>query len=957
MEEQVQCVLPRDAQRYGLAGVAAILKQRGRGAKITASSVIDKITAVSGPVSVWAREGEVAKQPTGQKQVQSLGPCGVQARLRAIAVMLARPLPLLVVACRWKWKDEIVFSRVLVHMFDAEELVGERKQQYSPNTSYPQGGQIEGWANKLQTNPVSALQQLYGPMITESCASGSLPADKDKKLETRGRIPDMRAELGGCCVRGGFAPTALHTFSRTEHIMSRYRPIAPKPMAVKPGESASSAASDPQTSSTLSFERSSTKASSMSSDGSRGKRNRKRAGTDSLASHRLSKIPPQLSNCRADRPRTVSCSSVMVMGGVETTVDQLPRDNVARAGPMGVPGGVLRGFVSVKDSPSASYVSQMVPSDTQAMFPIPGQTRVDSENFGSCPGAVGKKTLRTQLVLDSRPGSVSLDPTPRVASSAHKSVPCVQPAAREPAFMDRAAPSAPVFSGRRANGVQKTSGYLGDCAHNMKVASAAVHRSYACGTNGTMADCTHSSQLMEGVYLPAHHSVSNSFAESEVTSGEVAESRRTNLVTLSLLPDTPSSEQTSSEVTTPKSNLPSLWLAMGLEPGNWVADGQSEGSGDLHQLTLFSRAGSEADRELKHKSSVAMEKEKEDSRSQRSYDSPSVEGRPLLETLEKDTGASTSAGEGEEKSEPGRARVIDLSYMEKVYWLSSDPVMLTDEEKNVLWSNQAFRRANTERSVGKDKELVGPYIDPLGIPTQLSSFVYQVPQGPKVRAVLWGFLKKFMLLETSGGNLLPDEGESEYLNGMFRSNLKQEAAEPGVANPHTVIAPQPIRPVGSTLTVSSITRSNLAGPPITDSLESVKEQLEGTPMPAIVTDYRSRVRYVNSAYKQMVGQPECPWLSTVGKKSVRDNAQHSRLTGEVLLTCKENLEHLDAGFSCRVLVQWGKQGKENAMTVSCEVSRLENDKVGSMYVWKLDVPAMGFRHLGGVLRQDAAEGT
>ncbi|KAL2642979.1 hypothetical protein R1flu_010566 [Riccia fluitans] len=826
----------------------------------------------------------------------------------------------------------MVRSNVLGEKADGEDwLTGReteqgsvRKQRLklahgSPNSSYLQDAEIEGWANKLHSNPASALQhQLHGPMIRDPCASGSLSADKDKKSETRGRIPDMRAELGGCCLRGGFSLSAPHSFSRTEHIMSRYRPIAPKPIAVKPGESAGSAPSDPQSSSTLSFERTSAKASSVSTDGSRGKRSRKRAGTDSLASPRVSKKSSLLSNCRADKPRTVSCSSVMVMGGVETAVERFPLDNVA--GAMGVPSGVVRGFVSVKDSPSASYVTQMAPTDAQPTFAVPGQSRVDRENYGSPSGAVGKKISRTQLVLDSRVGPLRLDATPRFDSAVQKSVPCLQSAGRESTFMDRSAPSAPAFLGRRPNGVQKGSGYLGDYAHYLRVESAAGLRSYASDTSGPVVDCTHSSPLMEGVFFPPHQSVSNSFAESEVTSGEVAESRRSNLVTLSLLPDTPSSEQTSSEVYTPKSTLPYLSLAMGLEPGNWDTDVQSEGTGDLHKLTLFSRSGSEAE-EVKYKSSAVSEKEREDSRSQRSYESPTVEGHPLLETLEKDTSA----------------------------------LMLTDEENKVLWSNQAFRRANTERSGGKDKEVVGPYIDPLGIPTQLSSFVYQVPQGPKVRAVLWGFLKKFMLLETSGGSLLPDERESEYLKGKFRSNLKEEAAEPGVANPHTVIAPQPIRPVGSTLTVSTITRNNLVASPVTDSLECVKEQLEASAMPAIITDYRDRVRFVNSAYKQMVGQPECPWLSTVGKKTVRDNAQHSRLTGEVVLTCKENLEQLAAAFSCRLLVQWGNQGKENTMTVPCEVTRLQNDRVGPMYVWKLDVSAIGFRHVGGVCRQEAVE--
>lgn len=95
-------------------------------------------------------------------------------------------------------------------------------------------------------------------------------------------------------------------------------------------------------------------------------------------------------------------------------------------------------------------------------------------------------------------------------------------------------------------------------------------------------------------------------------------------------------------------------------------------------------------------------------------------------------------------------KVIDLAYLEQVYSASSDPLMLTDENQVVMWYNPAFKRASSERN-SRQGHAMSPYIDPLGVPTRLSVCVFEASPSAKCRAVLWGFLKKFVTQEEAGG--------------------------------------------------------------------------------------------------------------------------------------------------------------------------------------------------------------
>jgi hypothetical protein len=218
-------------------------------------------------------------------------------------------------------------------------------------------------------------------------------------------------------------------------------------------------------------------------------------------------------------------------------------------------------------------------------------------------------------------------------------------------------------------------------------------------------------------------------------------------------------------------------------------------------------------------------------------------------------------------------------------------------------------------------QAIGPHIDPLGIRTHLATLTYQLPfPASKCKAVLWGFLKKFILPE--GGSHNPSEGQLQ-LQGQ-------------------VLAPQPVRVVGSTITVQSIVTVDAHTAPLTEPFESVQERLDKADMPSVITDVKFRVRWANTAYKRLVGQPKCPWLASTGGEE--DAAL--RLAGDVSLVCEgAQLPAEVAAFTCRVGIQWSHQGEHSAMSIPSEVVRLEDAAAGALFVWGFDVCDAGVRNV------------
>ena len=93
-----------------------------------------------------------------------------------------------------------------------------------------------------------------------------------------------------------------------------------------------------------------------------------------------------------------------------------------------------------------------------------------------------------------------------------------------------------------------------------------------------------------------------------------------------------------------------------------------------------------------------------------------------------------------------------------------------------------------------------------------------------------------------------------------------------------VISPRAVRPVCSTIHVECIRRTDAT---CTDAFPKtaaeVEAELEADALPAVVSDSGNRVRLVNDAYKEMVGQLECPWLDAASRT----------ISGEVVLLLAE----------------------------------------------------------------------
>ncbi|GLT77382.1 hypothetical protein SLA2020_489760 [Shorea laevis] len=102
----------------------------------------------------------------------------------------------------------------------------------------------------------------------------------------------------------------------------------------------------------------------------------------------------------------------------------------------------------------------------------------------------------------------------------------------------------------------------------------------------------------------------------------------------------------------------------------------------------------------------------------------------------------------------------------------------------------------------------------------------------------------------------------------------------------SVIAPQPIRSVGSSISVRCISKDPGLTLPVqfTKRLEEVEEEVESDTLPAVISDFNNKVRLANSAYKEMIGRPECPWLNymvTTDGKMGRHSC--NRISGEIML--------------------------------------------------------------------------
>ncbi|MBA0747254.1 hypothetical protein Gogos_004182 [Gossypium gossypioides] len=159
----------------------------------------------------------------------------------------------------------------------------------------------------------------------------------------------------------------------------------------------------------------------------------------------------------------------------------------------------------------------------------------------------------------------------------------------------------------------------------------------------------------------------------------------------------------------------------------------------------------------------------------------------------------------------------------------------------------------------------------------------------------------------------------------------------------SLITPQPIRPVGSTIIVGCINEAPAPAAPLQapKKPEEVEDDIESESMPTIISDSNNKVRLANSAYKAMVGQPECPWLDSMVKGS-----ECKRICGEVMLNLSNSRVPVKSkGFSCWVRIEWGNEGNNNnnkgSITAFCDVVRLSCQSKDYLFTWRFHIPTIG----------------
>ncbi|XP_052189852.1 uncharacterized protein LOC127799669 [Diospyros lotus] len=167
-------------------------------------------------------------------------------------------------------------------------------------------------------------------------------------------------------------------------------------------------------------------------------------------------------------------------------------------------------------------------------------------------------------------------------------------------------------------------------------------------------------------------------------------------------------------------------------------------------------------------------------------------------------------------------------------------------------------------------------------------------------------------------------------------DLLQQLQEQRISS-NSVITPRPVRPVGSTIIVRSINEepgTNQA-PQVPKKREEVEEEIELEALPAVVSDSNNKVRLANSAYKTMVGQPECSWLDCTVKCDGRHSAC-KRICGEVVLQFSDKSVPVSAtGFSCWVTIEWGSNGKHCSVHAFCDAMRLWCESRDYLFAWRI----------------------
>ncbi|KAF5739441.1 hypothetical protein HS088_TW12G00647 [Tripterygium wilfordii] len=160
-----------------------------------------------------------------------------------------------------------------------------------------------------------------------------------------------------------------------------------------------------------------------------------------------------------------------------------------------------------------------------------------------------------------------------------------------------------------------------------------------------------------------------------------------------------------------------------------------------------------------------------------------------------------------------------------------------------------------------------------------------------------------------------------------------------------VITPQPVRPVGSSISVGCINmdpKTTTSSVQVPKKPEELEEEVESEALPAIISDSYNKVRLANSAYRKMVGQPECPWLDLtdtgpgdghLGGHSCR------RICGEVMLHLSNTRVPVSSnGFSCWVRIEWGQEKQKRSVNAFSDVIRSSCESKHYLFTWRFHTP-------------------
>ncbi|KAG0612363.1 hypothetical protein M758_6G021700 [Ceratodon purpureus] len=181
-----------------------------------------------------------------------------------------------------------------------------------------------------------------------------------------------------------------------------------------------------------------------------------------------------------------------------------------------------------------------------------------------------------------------------------------------------------------------------------------------------------------------------------------------------------------------------------------------------------------------------------------------------------------------------------------------------------------------------------------------------------------------------------------------QDSMKQKDDEPGrvihEVDTHTSSDALEMIAVRSTMTVQSIETLDSHIVPLKEDLGAVQKRLDTVDMPHVITDLRTRVKWVNASYRRLVREPmpKPLWLATkaLGSSADEESLASLRRLGYVTLVFgDEELPDGIAGFTCRVEIRWSvDDGEPSVMSVPSDVVKLDDVTIsGYSYVWGLDI--------------------